>query len=90
MHQHMRCMVREMRSPIPSIHPYVPALEQRGEVICSMVSHGGCDHILIAVVRPEFSDGTSPRRRVCDEWLPSHPAAIAHITARGFQEPVIC
>ncbi|WP_159062907.1 hypothetical protein [Streptomyces scabiei] len=86
----MHHAVREMRSPILSIHPYVPARKQHGEVICSMASRGDCDHILAAEVRPEFSDGTSPRWRVCGEWLTSHPTAVAHIKAKGFQEPIIC
>ncbi|MER5432592.1 hypothetical protein [Streptomyces sp. NPDC002588] len=80
---------REMRSPILSIHPYVPAIEQQGDVICSMASRGECDHKLVAEVRPEFSDGTSPRWRVCGEWLTSHPSAIAHITTNGFQAPAV-
>ncbi|MFF9039759.1 hypothetical protein ACF090_30330 [Streptomyces sp. NPDC014892] len=54
-----------------------------------MASRDECEHKLVAEVRPEFRDGTSPRWRVCGEWLTSHPSAIAHITANGFQEPVI-
>ncbi|MFF5358635.1 hypothetical protein ACFY4I_04415 [Streptomyces scabiei] len=46
-----------------------------------MASRGDCDHILVAEMRPEFSDGTSPRRRVCGEWLTSRPTAVAHIKA---------
>lgn len=84
----MHHAVREMRSPILSIHPYVPALEQGGDVICSMASRGDCNHKLVAEVRPEYSDGTSPRWRVCGEWLTSHLSAVAHITAKGFQEPI--
>ena len=78
-----------MRTPIRSIHPYVPAVEQQGAVICSMTARDGCEHRLVAEVRPEFRDGTSPRRRVCSEWLTGHPSAIAHITMYGFQEPVM-
>ncbi|WP_146608158.1 hypothetical protein [Streptomyces sp. NTH33] len=85
----MHHAVREMRSPILSIHPYVPALEQDGDVVCSMASRGDCNHKLVAEVRPEYSDGTSPRWRVCGEWLTSHPSAVAHIKAKGFQEPII-
>ncbi|MBD9703196.1 hypothetical protein IHE56_14090 [Streptomyces sp. ID01-12c] len=80
---------REMRSPIRSIHPYVPAVEQQGDVICSMASRDECEHKLVAEVRPEFRDGSSPRWRVCGTWLTSHPSAIAHITTYGFQEPVM-
>lgn len=76
-----------MRSPILSIHPYVPAIEQQGDAICSMASRGDCDHRLVAEVRPEFSDGTTPRRRVCGEWLTSHPSAIAHITRTASRSP---
>ncbi|MEU8860921.1 hypothetical protein [Streptomyces umbrinus] len=54
-----------------------------------MASRGDCDHKLVAEVRPEYSDGTSPRWRVCGEWLTGHPAAVAHIIAKGFQEPII-
>ncbi len=78
-----------MRSPILSIHPYVPAVEQHGKATCSMASRGECVHKLVAEVRPEFSDGTTPRWRVCGEWLTTHPSAVAHITTHGFQEPVI-
>lgn len=48
-----------MRSPILSIHPYVPAIEQQGDAICSMASRGDCDHKLVAEVRPE-SPSSSP------------------------------
>lgn len=78
-----------MRSPILSIHPYVPAVEQQGDAICSMASRGDCDHKLVAEVRPEFSDGTTPRWRVCGDRLTSHPSAIAHITTNGFREPAV-
>ncbi|MFG2935033.1 hypothetical protein [Streptomyces sp. NPDC048282] len=80
---------QEMRSPILSIHPYVPAVEQNGNSICSLASRGECSHKLVAEVRVEFSDGTTPRWRVCGAWLTGNPSAIAHITANGFQEPVV-
>ncbi|WP_112490000.1 hypothetical protein [Streptomyces bacillaris] len=78
---------REMRSPILSIHPYIPAFEQHGTVICSMATSGECDKKLVAEVRTEFRDGSVHHWRVCGEWLTTHPSAIAHIEANGFQEP---
>ncbi|MGX1365027.1 hypothetical protein RKD19_000386 [Streptomyces canus] len=83
----MHHAAREMRSPILSIHPYIPAIGQHEDVICSMASRGDCDHKLVAQVRTEFSDGSIHHWRVCGEWLTSHPSAIAHIKTKGFQEP---
>jgi hypothetical protein len=78
---------REMRSPILSIHPYIPAFEQYDKVICSMATSGECDKKLVAEVRTKFRDGSVHHWRVCGEWLTTHPSAIAHIKTNGFQGP---
>lgn len=77
-----------MRSPILSIHPYIPAFEQHDKVICSMAASGECDNKLVAEVRTKFRDASVHHWRVCGECLTAHPSAIAHIEANGFQEPV--